>query len=81
MSKLDLKLKLEIALENRLELLELRSLLTEFRDSGGEKEEALNILEELRTSLTEKDREDDVLDLMDFVVGFCSPQQAIWPSS
>ena len=59
------------------DLLTLRELLADFKKRGLDKESMLRSLEELRAGCDEQD-EDILLELMDFVTGFCNPQQRIF---
>ena len=58
---------------------EIRDILIEMRDGGLDSSFAYKVLEDLRTSmkLTEVE-ENRLLDLMDIVVGWCSPSARIW---
>ena len=51
-----------------------------FRDAGGARADAYNLLMRLRADANESD-ETSLLDAADFVVGYCSPQRAIWKES
>ncbi|MCC7071014.1 MAG: hypothetical protein IT383_06820 [Deltaproteobacteria bacterium] len=58
----------------------LDSLVTElrrFRDEGGTALDAQRVLEEIRPMATDQ-IEDVILEGLDFVVGFCSPEKKIW---
>ena len=56
---------------------ELHAILVEFRDAGGLQATAYHSLEEVRASVEEA-AEDAVLEVLDAVVGWCSPHQKIW---
>ena len=58
---------------------EIRDILIEMRDGGLDSSFAYNVLEGLRSStqLTDEN-ENRLLDLMDIVVGWCSPSEKIW---
>ncbi|EOW6558831.1 hypothetical protein ACOZYI_001401 [Cronobacter dublinensis] len=58
----------EISLGNNL--MELRDCLIDLKKQGVSKEVMLECLNDMRVS----DFEDTVLELMDFVEGFCNPQ-------
>jgi len=66
------------ALEHSNELLVLREGLIMFRDKGMDKKSMLKNLEELRETCESEDDEDVLMDLMDYVVGFCSPHLSIF---
>ncbi len=58
----------------------LWNYLKELKIKGVEKELVLSVLKELRELFKEnEDIEDQILEVMDFVVGFCSPISRIWP--
>lgn len=67
-------LEIEIHCDN---LLILRECLIEFRDRGMNKDLMLKSLESLR-KVSNSQIEDILLELMDFVVGFCNPQLSIF---
>jgi hypothetical protein len=75
---MDLRSDLLIALESKVTLQELVKRIKKFKEDGGEQSEALKILEDIRQAMSEEASEDIVLELMDFVTGFCSPHMRIW---
>ena len=75
---MDLKTELLTGVENELSLSELLEILREFKREGGSQSDALSALEVLRNQLNEEKSEDVVLELMDFVTGFCSPHMRLW---
>jgi flagellar motor component MotA len=59
---------------------ELREAIAEVLETDEDRERLLAQLEELRVQLREQGREEaeeTILELMDFVVGWCSPQMRI----
>lgn len=71
-------IKLPLAIEvHRDNLLLLRESLIEFRNQGMDKDLMLKCLESLR-EMSDPQIEDILLELMDFVVGFCSPRLSIF---
>ena len=59
----------------------LYDITRDFKDKGLNQFEAYEILKRIRCILIEKkdeDTEDLVLELMDYVVGFCQPKYKIW---
>ena len=60
------------------DLLRLVSVLRDFKAHGGSKDAAYEALIELRAEPGLAGYEDRVLELMDFVQGFCSPHMRIW---
>ena len=53
------------------------ALLRKFKDAGGGQQTAYRVLEALREH-ADDETEDVILELMDAVIGWCSPQQTIW---
>lgn len=58
-------------------LLILRECLVEFKNTGMDKDSMIKSLEELRNG-NDPETEDILLELMDFVVGYCNPNLAIF---
>lgn len=58
-------------------LLILREYLIKFKSVGMDKDSMIKSLEELRTN-SDPETEDILLELMDFVVGYCNPNLAIF---
>jgi hypothetical protein len=58
----------------------LRDDLVLFQENGGTQEAALALLYQMREACTPEDEEweDTLLDLMDFVTGYCQPKWRIW---
>jgi hypothetical protein len=63
---------------NARDLDSCRQTLARFQRDGGKQEEAYSALEELRGNPGIS--EDDVLDLMDIVSGWCKQSSRIWDS-
>ncbi|MEL6192631.1 MAG: hypothetical protein AAFR66_11300 [Bacteroidota bacterium] len=78
MTQFELKEKIKRVLGENLDYLKVgHRILVEFKESGGSQDEALRELEELRKWVGPAD-EDKILELMDFVSGFCNPKFRIW---
>jgi len=77
----DLKKLLKKALEESLmhdkPVIELRSAVKRITVIGYEKEDVLNEFEALRNDLSNEAEEDIILDVMDFITGWCSPHMRI----
>ena len=56
----------------------LRKILIRFRDNGMDKETMLENMEELRGRSASGETEDILLELMDFITGWCAPGQNIF---
>ncbi|MBG9456433.1 hypothetical protein ABE61_21045 [Lysinibacillus sphaericus] len=74
------KLKTDIrnGLINHFEFFDLHKILTEYKGAGGKQNDAYAVLESLREDLKDDNSEDILLELLDVVVGFCSPHIRIW---
>ena len=57
---------------------QLCAIVRTFAASGGGQKEAIDILENLR-KVSNEEQEDRLLDALDFVGGFCSPEARIFP--
>jgi len=59
---------------------ELYEEIVQFKNAGGKQEEAQLILSEIRTLFEEDgNKEDMVLNLLDYVTGWCPKGLGIWP--
>lgn len=63
--------------KNYNDLLALRENLIRFKDKGMGKNSMLENLEKLR-EISDSETEDILLELMDFVVGYCNPNLSIF---
>lgn len=68
----------ELHNSNSDNLSRLYNILSRFRDNGMTKEDMYECLENLRKAC-DSVTEDTVLELMDFVVGFCNPRSDLFP--
>jgi hypothetical protein len=66
------------ALENQASLQMLREVVCQYKQHGGTQQAAYVTLEKIRHEQMEEPDEDRILELMDFVAGFCAPEQRIW---
>lgn len=55
------------------DLMILREFLIRFKDNGMNKESMLKNMEELRSRSGSEETEDVLLELMDFITGWCNP--------
>jgi hypothetical protein len=71
------------AVNNGADCFELRSTTAIFKAKGLSQSDAYNILVEVRAMFADEDetKEDVILELMDFVVGYCQDRFLIWDSS
>jgi hypothetical protein len=56
---------------------ELISIVRTFKEAGGSREDAYAILQQARFEVDDR-KEDRLLELMDFVSGYCSPEKRLW---
>jgi hypothetical protein len=75
---MNLKVEIKDALNKQASLQSLREIVCQYKHSGGAQQEAYGILEKIRHECTEEFHEDLILEIMDFVSGFCSKEQRIW---
>ena len=66
------------ALQKQASLQMLREIVCQYKQSGGTQQAAYETLEKIRRGQMEGPDEDRVLELMDFVAGFCAQDQKIW---
>ena len=64
-------------LESNYDLLELRNYLDDFKKRGMSRETMIEVLEALRVEV-KSESEDTILELLDFVVGFCNSKLSIF---
>ena len=70
---------LSVEIEEKNNLLVLHKCLMKFKNAGMDKESMIKSLKELRNS-SDSETEDVLLELMDFVVGYCNPNLSIFES-
>ncbi|KOS62212.1 hypothetical protein FJQ98_17350 [Lysinibacillus agricola] len=73
-----LKTDIQNGLINHFEFFDLHKILKEYKDAGGKQNDAYAVLESLRGDLKDDSSEDILLELLDVVIGFCSPHIRIW---
>jgi hypothetical protein len=74
--------RVEEALRSSQPINELRNLVVHLLSEGQTREAILGLLERVRQQLRQADRETDehaVMDVMDFLVGWCSPHVKLPP--
>ena len=73
-----LKNKIEEGLMQNIDFLEFRKILLLFKEEGGNQEDALKVLEDLRQKAENEEVEDKILEIMDIVGGWCRADLIIW---
>jgi len=58
----------------------IKDIVISMRDQGCGQEDVYACLDSLRNDVPSEAEEDVLLEVMDFVVGFCSPKDAIFPN-
>jgi len=75
---MDFEIDIKAALKQQVPLSMLREIVHQYKQHGGTQKNAYSTLEKIRQEYSEDPCEDLLLDLMDFVAGFCSAEQKIW---
>lgn len=74
-----MKLAIEKGINCNKSLLDLREDIVRFKNVGGSQQEAKRMLSDLRNVFANKaEKENRVLELLDFVNGWCRPSLRIW---
>ena len=74
----DLQDALVKGIRYKMPLLALREIIVSYKKNGGSQENASRILNNIRDNVKSDEKEDVVLELMDFVTGYCSPKMRVW---
>ena len=75
---MNLEDQIKRALQKQASLQMLREIVCQYKQNGGTQQEAYETLEKIRREQMEAPDEDRILELMDFVAGFCAQDQRIW---
>jgi hypothetical protein len=70
--------ELEAAIRSDMTLDGIVALLREYKNEGVSREHAYSFLKELRAKTSDVALDDRILEVSDFVAGFCSPHMSIW---
>ena len=74
----EMKSELEAAIKSDLSLGEIVAVLRRFKDRGIAQADVYSFLESLHQSAADDATDDRILEVADFVAGFCSPHMKIW---
>ncbi|MBR7635247.1 hypothetical protein [Janthinobacterium lividum] len=74
----DIDRDLLAALDARAGLLTLRAILLRYKASGVTAAQVAALLQELRSATQDGPLEDVILDALDMVTGWCTPQLRVW---
>ena len=75
---MDFESEIKTALQKQVLLSLLREIVQRYKQWGGTPKRAYGTLEKIRQEYSDEPGEELILDLMDFVAGFCSIDQRIW---
>lgn len=70
--------ELETAIKSDQPLGDIVALLRRYKDQGIAQTEVYVFLERMRQSARDETSDDRILEVADFVAGFCSPHMKIW---
>lgn len=76
--KMDLAQELKLLIQSEVDLGKIVEKLREDKNAGVSQEDVMAILRGLRNDSKNAHEEDRILEVMDCVVGFCSPHNQIW---
>jgi hypothetical protein len=76
----ELKKELEAAIRSDKSLEEIVTMLRGYKQQGVTREEVYSFLESLHGEEKDESIDDKVLEVADFVVGFCAPHLNVWGS-
>lgn len=74
----ELHKRLERAIRSDAPLEDIVTLLREYKSQGLTQGEVYSFLKALRGRTTDEATDDRILEVADFVAGFCSPHMKIW---
>jgi hypothetical protein len=74
----DLQRELEEAIKSGIPLEEIMAMLRRYKKKGVTQPEVYSALEALRALAPDEATEDRILEVSDFVAGFCSPHMKVW---
>ena len=74
----EMERELESAVKSDVPMADVVALLRQYKDRGVSQLEAYAVMERLHLSATEDVVDDRILEVADFVAGFCAPHMKIW---
>jgi hypothetical protein len=74
----EMERELASAVESGAPLPAIVEQLRDFKRRGASRREVYDFLESMREHVIDEAAEDRILEVMDFVSGFCSPECTIW---
>jgi hypothetical protein len=76
--KAELQRELEAAIKSDKSLEEIVAMLRRYKDQGVTQEEVYSFLEALHQAAPDEATDDRILEVADFVAGFCSSHLKVW---
>jgi hypothetical protein len=76
----ELQRELEGAIRSDRPLEDIVALLRRYKSQGVTRDEVYSFLDALRATAPDEATDDRILEVADFVVGFCSPHMRVWES-
>jgi hypothetical protein len=73
--------ELESAIRSNKSLVEIVTLLRRYKDQGISQREVYSFLEALHQAAPDDATDDRILEVADFVAGFCSPHMKVWETA
>jgi hypothetical protein len=74
----ELQQELEAAIRSDKPLEEIVAMLRSYKAKGVSQGEVYSLLEDMRDAVADETLQDRILEVADFVAGFCSPHMKIW---
>jgi hypothetical protein len=73
-----LRQELEAAIRSDMSLEDIVALLRRYKAQGVTRDEVYSFLDSLRATAPDEATDDRILEVSDFVAGFCSPDMRVW---
>jgi hypothetical protein len=73
-----IKRELESAIRSGVPLGEIVGLLRRYKEQGITQSEVYSFLESMRHETSDEATDDRILEVADFVAGFCAPHMKVW---
>jgi hypothetical protein len=70
--------ELQAAITSAMPLDEVVALLRRYREQGVSQGEVYSFLETLHLAATDEETDDRIVEVADFVAGFCAPHMKVW---
>jgi len=74
----DLRQALERAILSGMSLEEVVAILRQYKAQGVTRDEVYSLLDALRATAPNEAADDRILEVSDYVAGFCSPHMNVW---